>query len=162
MSTGGLFLIGLVMAVGLVGVIIPLIPGLLLVAGAALLWAILADGGGPWLVFAVMLGVLLAGTAAKYILPGRSLKQAGAPTSTLVLGAVGAVVGFFVIPVVGLLVGAVVGIYLGELRRLQDGGGARRSTVTTLKAIGIGLLLELFAGVVAVAIWFISVISGVG
>jgi len=161
LDVGTLVLIGLVMAIGLVGVIVPVIPGLLLVAAAGLGWAILADGAGPWIVFGVMAAVLAVGTVAKYVLPSRTLRQAGAPASTLVLGAVGGIVGFFVIPVIGLLVGAVAGIYLGEARRLSDSRAAGRSTLATLKAIGIGLLIELLAGVLAVAIWFVSVISGV-
>jgi uncharacterized protein YqgC (DUF456 family) len=161
LDVGTLVLIGLVMAIGLVGVIVPVIPGLLLVAAAGLGWAILAGGAGPWIVFGVMAAVLAVGTVAKYVLPSRTLRQAGAPASTLVLGAVGGIVGFFVIPVIGLLVGAVAGIYLGEARRLSDSRAAGRSTLATLKAIGIGLLIELLAGVLAVAIWFVSVISGV-
>lgn len=162
MDVGTLVLIGLVMAVGLVGVVIPVIPGLLLVAAAGLGWAIMAEGAGPWIVFGFMVVVLAVGTVAKYVLPSRTLRQAGAPISTLVLGAVGGIVGFFVIPVIGLLVGAVAGIYLGELRRLPGAREAGRSTLATVKAIGIGLLIELLAGVLAVAIWFVSVISGVG
>ncbi|MEJ7702972.1 MAG: DUF456 domain-containing protein [Geodermatophilaceae bacterium] len=120
MDVGTLVLIGLAMAVGLVGVVIPVIPGLLLVAVAGLGWAILAEGAGPWVVFGFMAVVLAVGTVAKYVLPSRTLRQAGAPASTLVLGALGGIVGFFVIPVIGLLVGAVAGIYLGELRRLYQ------------------------------------------
>lgn len=162
MDLGILVLIGLAMAIGLVGVVIPVIPGLLLVGLAGLGWAILADGAGPWIVFGLMVAVLLVGTIAKYVLPSRSLRQAGAPASTLVLGAVGGIVGFFAIPVIGLLVGAVAGIYLGELRRLKDSKAAGRSTLSTLRAIGIGLVIELLAGVLAVAVWFVAVISGVG
>jgi len=161
-DVGTLVLIGLAMAVGLVGVVIPVIPGLLLVAVAGLGWAILAEGAGPWVVFGFMAVVLAVGTVAKYVLPSRTLRQAGAPASTLVLGALGGIVGFFVIPVIGLLVGAVAGIYLGELRRLTSSRAAGRSTLATLRAIGIGLLIELLAGVIAVAIWFVSVLSGVG
>jgi len=162
MDLGTLVLIGLAMAVCLVGVVIPVIPGLLLVGAAGLGWAILAEGAGSWIVFGVMVAVLLVGTIAKYVLPSRTLRQAGAPASTLVLGAVGGIVGFFLIPILGLLVGAVAGIYLGEARRLRDSGAAGRSTLSTVKAIGIGLVIELLAGLLAVAIWFISVISGVG
>ncbi len=162
MDVGTLVLIGLAMAVGLVGVVIPVIPGLLLVAVAGLGWAILAEGAGPWVVFGFMAVVLAVGTVAKYVLPSRTLRQAGALASTLVLGALGGIVGFFVIPVIGLLVGAVAGIYLGELRRLTSSRAAGRSTLATLRAIGIGLLIELLAGVIAVAIWFVSVLSGVG
>lgn len=158
LDVGVLLLLGLGMAVGLVGVLVPAVPGLLLVAAVAVGWAVLEGGVGAWVVFAVMLVVLAAGTVAKYVLPGRSLREAGAPWSTLALGAVGAIVGFFIIPVVGLLVGGVAGVWLGELRRLRNGGAARRSTWATLKAIGIGILLELTAGIVAVLIWATAVL----
>ena len=54
----------------------------------------------------------------KYVVPGRRLKENGIPNSTLLLGGVLGVVGFFVIPVVGLLVGFVLGVYLAELNRV--------------------------------------------
>lgn len=151
-----MLLYGLAMVVGLLGVVIPGIPGLLLVAVVTGVWAYDQAEGSAWVVFGVVLVVLVLGTIAKYVLPRRSLKEAGAPRSTLLLGLVGAALGFFVIPVVGLLIGGVLGVYVGELRRLRDEGAARRSTISTAKAIGIGLLLELLAGVIAVAIWFVA------
>jgi uncharacterized protein YqgC (DUF456 family) len=147
-------LILLAMLVGLVGVVLPVLPGLLLIAVAGLAWA-WADGGGlaRWTVFAGMAVVLLAGTVAKYAVPARSARTSGAPRSTVLLGAVGAVVGFFVIPVVGLVVGGVGAIYLAELHRLGDGASAWRSTRAVLVGIGVGVLIELAAGLLAVLIW---------
>lgn len=162
MNLGLLLLFGMAMAIGLLGVLVPVLPGLLLIAAAGLGWAVLADGPGPWVVFGAMIVILAIGTVAKYVLPGRTLRQAGAPMSTLLLSVLGAVIGFFVIPVIGFLFGGVAGIFLGELRRLNDSRAAGRSTVTTLRAIGIGLAIEVLAGVLAVAIWFVAVIAGVG
>ncbi len=158
MDTGTLLVLALLMVVGLVGVVVPIIPGLLLIAGTAVAWAWLEDGATAWVVLAVMLVVLTVGTIAKYVLPGRSLKEAGAPRSTLMLGVLGAIIGFFAIPVVGLLVGGIAGVWLGELNRLNDSGAAWRSTWTTIKAIGLGMLLELAAGVIAVGIWAVSAV----
>jgi len=154
-----LLLYGVAMVVGLLGVLVPGIPGLLLVAGVAALWAYEDGSGSAWAVFGGVLVVLVLGTIAKYVLPSRTLRDAGAPRSTLLFGLLGAVVGFFVIPVVGLLIGAILGVYVGELRRLRDATAARRSTVATAKAIGIGLVLELVAGVLAVAIWFVAALA---
>lgn len=157
---GVLLLYGVAMVIGLLGVFLPGIPGLLLVAVVAAVWAYDTGGeAGSWIVFGVMLVVLGLGTIAKYVLPSRSLREAGAPRSTLLLGLLGAVVGFFVIPVVGLLIGAVLGVYVGELRRLHDGSAARRSTLATARAIGVGLVLELVAGVVAVVIWLVAALA---
>ncbi|MGI8699278.1 MAG: DUF456 domain-containing protein [Mycobacteriales bacterium] len=160
MEAGGLLLVALVMAVGVIGVLVPLLPGLLLVAGAALVWALAEQDSYAWVVFGVILAVLAVGTVAKYVLPARSLAAAGAPRSTLVVGALAAVVGFFVIPVIGLPVGGVLGVYAAELRRLGRNSAAWRSTRTTLRAVGFGVLIELAAGLVAVAIWALAVVVG--
>jgi hypothetical protein len=152
-------LVALGMAAGLAGVLVPVVPGLLLVWAAGLWWTI-ADGGGPvrWAVFAVLTALFLVGTVAKYVLPARSAAARGAPPSTLLAGAAGAVVGFFVIPVVGVLVGAVAGIYLAEYARLRDGARAWVSTRAALVAIGVGVLVELTAGLLMVATWLVGVL----
>lgn len=151
-------LVGLAMVAGLVGVFVPVIPGLLLIWAAGLWWTI-ADGGGAvrWTVLGVLTVLLVLGTVAKYVLPARSAAARGAPLSTLVAGAAGAVVGFFVIPVVGVLVGGVAGIYLAEYRRLHDGGRAWVSTRAALVAIGVGLLIELTAGALMIGAWLLGV-----
>jgi uncharacterized protein YqgC (DUF456 family) len=151
-------LVGLVMVAGLVGVLLPVLPGLLMIWAAGLWWAV-ADGGGAvrWTVLALLTALLVAGTVAKYVLPARSAAARGAPVGTLVVGALAAVVGFFVIPVVGALVGGVAGIYAAEYVRLRDGGAAWTSTRAALVAIGVGVLVELTAGIVMIAVWLLGV-----
>ena len=49
MSTGGIVLVALAIAVGIVGIIVPLLPGILLVYAAILVWAVVehnVDGMG--------------------------------------------------------------------------------------------------------------------
>lgn len=152
--------VALLMAIGLIGVIVPVMPGLLLVWAAGVWWTI-ADGGGAarWAVLAVMTALFVAGAAAKYVLPTRATAAAGAPLSTLLIGAVCAIVGFFVIPVVGLLIGGVVGIYLAELVRLGNAGLALASTRVALVAFGVGVLVELGAGVAMAVTWALGEIA---
>jgi uncharacterized protein YqgC (DUF456 family) len=151
-------LVGVVMVVGIVGIVLPVLPGLLVIWAAGLWWTI-ADGGGPvrWTVLAVLTALLAVGMVAKYVLPARSAAARGAPFSTLAIGAVGAVIGFFVIPIVGLIVGGVLGIYLAEYARLHAPGPAWDSTRAALVAIGIGLLIELTAGVLMFGVWLLGV-----
>jgi uncharacterized protein YqgC (DUF456 family) len=151
-------LVGLVMVAGIVGILLPVLPGLLLIWAAGLWWTI-ADGGGParWAVFGVMTVLLAVGTTAKYVLPARRAAARGAPFVTLVIGGIGAVIGFFVIPIVGLIVGFVLGIYLAEYVRLREVGRAWDSTRAALVAIGIGMLIELTAGLVMFAVWLTGV-----
>jgi uncharacterized protein len=151
-------LVGVVMVLGIVGILLPVLPGLLLIWAAGLWWTI-ADGGGAtrWTVLALLTALLLTGTVVKYVLPARSAAARGAPVSTLVIGALCGIVGFFVIPVVGLLIGGVLGIYLAEYVRLRDAGRAWTSTRAALVAIGIGLLIELTAGVLMFGVWLLGV-----
>jgi uncharacterized protein YqgC (DUF456 family) len=159
MSAGAELLVLLVMVVGLVGVVVPVLPGLALVWAAGLFWA-WADGGGVrWVVAALLTLLVVAGTVAKYALPARSASGAGAPRRTLLLGALGAVVGFFVIPVVGVVVGGVGAIYLTETARLGSSSAAWASTRAVLLAVGIGMLVELATGVLMVALWATAAVA---
>lgn len=148
-------LIGLAIAVGLVGIVVPILPGILLVAGAILVWAVLSGTTAAWMVFAVAMGFIVLGTIVKYVVPGRRLKTAGVPNSTLLSGAALAILGFFVIPVIGLLVGFVLGVYLAELRRL-DSSQAWPATVSALKAVGLSMLIEFTAATLAAVTWVVG------
>ena len=149
---------GIVIAVGVVGVLVPLVPGTGLVAVAILVWAIVVGTPLGW-VFAAVAGLLLAvGVAVKYAVPGRHLKAKGVPTRTLLVGAVLALVGFFVIPVVGLLVGFVLGVYLSELQRVGR-RSAWPATKAAVKAVGLSMLIELTAALAAAAVWFAGALS---
>jgi hypothetical protein len=159
-STETTVLVGLAMAVGVVGVVVPVLPGLALVWAAALVWALLADGSARWIVLAVATLLLLVGTVAKYALAGRSLRDSNAPRSTMLAGVLGAVVGFFVIPVLGLIVGAVAGVLLAERARLRDWRRAWTSTRGVLVAVGVGMLVELAAALGIVGAWAVGLAAG--
>jgi uncharacterized protein YqgC (DUF456 family) len=155
----GELLIALVMLVGIAGVVVPVLPGLVLVWAAGMVWVWL-DGAGPGrIVVGVLLTLLLVvATVVKYVLPARSASGAGAPRTTLLLGASGAILGLFLIPVVGVVVGGVGAVFLTELVRLQDARAAWRSTWAVLRAVGIGMLVELAAAVLMLGTWTVGVL----
>jgi hypothetical protein len=68
------------------------------------------------------------------------------------------IVGFFVIPVVGLVIGFVLGVYLAEHRRVGP-AAAWPSTREALRAVGVSILIELAAGVVAALAWVAGVVA---
>jgi len=146
-----------VIAVGLVGVLVPVLPGSLLVAAAILVWATELGGTTAWIVLAVALALLLLGTVVKYLVPGRRLQRAGVANSTLLAGAALGVVGFFVVPVVGLPLGFVLGIYVAQWRRLGH-ERAWPATVHAVEAVGLGILIELAFAILAAATWAIGVV----
>lgn len=147
-------LVGLAMLVGLVGVLIPILPGLPLIALAAFAWALLGEVGGVgWLVAVVVLGIGVVGLVVANTLPAKRSLESGVPPWVLGVAAVGVVVGFFVIPVVGALVGGPVALFLAEIARHRRLGPAWASTRQALVAIGIGIGVQLGAGVAMIAVW---------
>ena len=101
---------------------VPVLPGsLLILAAVAGLGAVADLPGTGWVVFALVAGLLVVGAVVKYAVPGRRLKAAGVPARTLLLGGLLGLVGFFVVPVVGLFLGFV----LGRLPRRGARVGAR-------------------------------------
>lgn len=145
---------GLIIVVGLFGIVVPVLPGTVLVLGGILIWASEAGTATGWTVFAVAAVILVVGEIVKYAVPGRRLKAA-VPTTTLLVGGAGAVVGFFVIPVVGVLVGFPLGVYVAERIRLGS-SGAWPSTKQALRAVGTSVLIELVAAVVATGVWVVG------
>ena len=150
-------IVAVLLLVGLAGIVVPVIPGLVVILGALLWWAIDLNTTTGWVIFAVAVGFLAVGTVVKYVIPGRQLKAAGVPRSTLMIGGLVGIVGFFVIPVVGLFIGFVLGVYVAERSRL-GAAAAGPATKQALKAVGLSMLIELAASLLAVATWIVGVV----
>ncbi|MEW2380795.1 DUF456 domain-containing protein [Micromonospora sp. NPDC047707] len=145
---------GLAILAGLAGVVVPGLPALPLCWGGVLVWAVFGGAGpGRWVVLALASVVTAGGAVVKYAWPGRNLKQSGVPTSSLLAGGLLGVVGFFVIPVVGLLLGFVAGVWGAERLRLGSNALAWPATVQALKAAGLSMLVEFLAGLTVAGLW---------
>jgi uncharacterized protein len=149
-------LVALAIAVGIVGIIVPVLPGTLLVLGAVLVWALDVSTSTGWVIFSLCTVLLAGGAVVKVLVPGRRLKASGVPNRTLAVGALLAFVGFFVVPVVGVLLGFVLGIYLAERARV-GGAAAWPSTRAALGAVGVSILIELVAAFLAAVTWAVGV-----
>lgn len=149
--SGTVIVCGLLVLVGIFGIVVPVVPGTILVALGIGIWASENGSTSAWVTFGVAAACLVVGAVVKYTVPGRRLK-ATVPTSTLVVGGLCAVAGFFVIPVVGALAGFPLGVYLAERVRV-GADGAWPSTKAALKALGVSILIELTAAVLAAGVW---------
>ncbi|MFN8077416.1 MAG: DUF456 domain-containing protein [Kineosporiaceae bacterium] len=149
MSDTGL-IVALLFVVGLVGVVVPVLPGLVLVWAGALLWALDRSDLPGWITLGLVTAAFAAGTVAKYLFPGRRLREDGVGRGTLAAGGLLGIVGFFVVPVVGLPLGFVLGIYLAEYARLRDQRRGLAATRAALRAVGWSILIELAAGFVMI------------
>ena len=150
-------LIAVLIAVGIAGIIVPVLPGTILVLAAILVWALEVGTATAWVVLALATTFLALGTVVKFLVPGRRLKASGVPNRTLLVGALLAFVGFFVVPVVGMFIGFVLGVYAAERARV-GAAAAWPSTKSALRAVGTSILIELVAAFLATATWVAGVV----
>jgi uncharacterized protein YqgC (DUF456 family) len=151
--------LGIAMLVGLVGTVVPIVPGLLLIAGAALVWGLVESSAIAWFVVGAIVAIGMVGIVLGATLPARRTSARGAPSWVVLAGAAGLVVGFFAIPVIGALIGFPVGILVAELVRLRDVAAAWRSTREALKDVGLGIAIQLTAAVAMIGVWAIAVLT---
>ncbi|NVM99562.1 DUF456 domain-containing protein [Arthrobacter sp. SDTb3-6] len=149
---------GLAILVGAAGVIIPVLPGSLLVAASLLAWAFAVGQPAGWVVFGVGAAFVAAGMLSGAVLTGRAMKARQIPGRSVVAGLVLGVVGFLVVPFVGLLLGFVLGLFLAELVRQKSVKPAVSSSVAALKATGLGMLAEFGFASLAAGTWAAGVL----
>lgn len=155
MSEGALIaLCAILLVVGTIGIVVPVLPGLLLVLGAVLLWAIGTGGTTAWIIFGIAAVVWVVGVVAQFLIPGRKLKTQGIGLGTLTLAVIAAIIGFFVFPVIGAFVGFVLAIYLVEMTRSRDSSAAWTRTKQALRAILHSMGIELITAF-AIAVLFV-------
>ena len=153
MPAWGELLVLIACLVGIVGTVVPVLPGSILVGGAILVWALVEGGATAWVTAILACAVLVVGHVLTILIPGRRMSAAGIPTRTLVAGGILGIVGFFLVPVVGLPLGFVLGVYLAERIRLREHAAAWPSTVEAMKGTGLSVLTGLLATMLATTIW---------
>lgn len=148
---------GLLIAVGVAGIVVPVLPGSILILLAFLGWAIGVSSGAGWWSFAFGALFALSGLSASAVLTGRKLKQRQIPNRSVLIGLAAGIAGMFFIPVVGLIVGFAAGLLLSEFARQRSFPAAASSSWAALKATGLGMLVELGLALAAGTAWIIGV-----
>ncbi|AVH55839.1 MULTISPECIES: DUF456 domain-containing protein [Streptomyces] len=160
MDVWELLLVGVVILLGLAGVLVPGVPGSWLVWAAVLWWALGDPQALSWGVLVGATAVLLLAQAIRWALPPRRLRDSGATPRMGVYAGAGALVGFFLLPVIGAIPGFVAGLFLHERLRLGGHGQAWAAVRTLMRAGGWSVLTELFACLLILGAWLGAVIWG--
>jgi uncharacterized protein YqgC (DUF456 family) len=144
-----LIIIGLIFAIaGMVGCILPIVPGPILSFAALLLlswiknWQVLSQ------TFLIVMGILTALlTILDYVAPALGAKKYGASRRGLWWSAIGMIIGIFFLPPWGMIIGAFIGALVGELASGKSGRNALRAGWGILigNVLGIGLKLAFTA-----------------
>ncbi len=143
-----------VMVLGLMGVVLPVLPGLFLIWAAAVFYGFMVGFGTVgWSVVGLLTILAVAGLIKSVVIPRRAAAQSGA-SGWAQLGAVaGGVVGFFVIPVFGLVIGALAGLLAVEYMLKGDWNEALVAVRGTAKGFGISVVIDLIIGIIMIAAW---------
>ncbi len=139
--------------VGIAGTVVPILPGPFLVAGAVALWGIVTGGTWGWGIAAFAVILVALATGLKYLIPARWMRDGGVPSIVLIVGGLAGIVGFFVIPIVGLILGFIGGVFVAELFRVKSVDKAWPTTWTAMKAAGLGMLIDLASVLLVSAAW---------
>lgn len=153
----GIVLVAVAIAIGLAGIIVPILPGGLLVFGAIAVWAIIERTTVSWVTLGIVTALFVTAEVIKYAWPVKRMRQADVRKWSLVAGGVLGVIGFFVVPVLGLLLGFVLGVFLAELAVRHDSTRAWVSTVHALKGVALSVGVELTGALAATVIWICAV-----
>ncbi|MFI8891234.1 DUF456 domain-containing protein [Streptomyces paradoxus] len=160
MGVWDLLLVGLVILLGLCGVLLPTMPGSLLVWAAVMWWALKDPQPVAWWVLVGATVLMLVSQAVRWALPPRRLRMNGTTRRMLACAGAGSLLGFVLVPVLGAIPGFLAGVYLFERVRLGRHADAVAALRTVMRAGGSGILTELFTCQLIAAAWVGAVFWG--
>ena len=143
-----------VMLFGLLSLIIPLMPGLVIIWIPILIYGII-DGFslGSGIIFAVITVLMITGNLLDNVLMGTGARQQGAPWSNIIWALVGGLVAtLFLTPLGGILTTFAV-LYLLEYLREKDAKKAWESTKSMAMGFGWAVLARMGIGFVMILLW---------
>jgi uncharacterized protein YqgC (DUF456 family) len=146
-----------VMLFGLFGSIIPILPGLVIIWVASLGYGIFVgfDTLG-WIMFAVISVLMVLGELAEHVLMGTLAHKEGAPWWVVLIVLVVAIVGNFVLPILGGILAGLMALFGMEWLRLKDAKKAMVSTRGLLVGYAWGFAARFTAGLMMISSWCIG------
>lgn len=145
-----------VMLFGLLGLIIPILPGLVIIWVAGLVYGIV--DGFTWqngLVFAGMTVLMLVGSFIDNFIMGAAARKQGASWVAIAIALVLGILGSLVLPPFGGLVAALLGLFGYEFYRLKDWRKALESTKSMALGCGWASIIRAAMGALMIGLWII-------
>jgi uncharacterized protein YqgC (DUF456 family) len=149
------------MLVGLVGLAVPVFPGILVMWLAALGYG-LVSGFSPLGIglFIVLTLAMIAGEIVDNLLIGAGARQGGAAWRSIIVGALAGLGGTLLLPPLGGLVAAPLAVLLLEYRRGRDWQRAWRATRGLALGWGLSFLVRFGIGLGMIGLWLAWAIWG--
>jgi len=150
-----------VLLVGLVGLIVPVFPGLVVMWLGALVYAIFQSAAGKmtgwdWFLFALITVLMIIGNIADNIIIASKMRDKYVPWSSILWAfAAGIVASLFFTPIIGL-VAAPAGLFVAETSRLKDRKAAMESTKAYMIGWGWAFGARFMIGLAMTGLWMLS------
>ena len=149
-----------ILLVGLVGLIVPVFPGLTVMWLATLVYAIIQASRGlmtgwEWFAFAIITLLMIGGNIVDNLIIARKMRDQYIPWSSILIAfAAGIVASLFFTPIIGLAA-APLGLFLAELRRLKERDAAIASTKAYMIGWGWAFGARFIIGLFITGIWML-------
>ena len=149
-----------ILLVGLVGLIVPVFPGLTVMWLATLVYAIIQASRGlmtgwEWFAFAIITLLMIGGNIVDNLIIARKMRDQYIPWSSILIAfAAGIVASLFFTPIIGLAA-APLGLFLAELRRLKERDAAIASTKAYMIGGGWAFGARFIIGLFITGIWML-------
>ncbi len=144
------------MLIGLLGTVLPALPGVVLVLAGVIVGAWIDDFAKVPVWVVVLIGVLAAiAWVTDYVATMLGAKKAGASTLALIGAAVGTILGIFM-GLIGVLFMPLIGAALGQYLSERNSGKAAKVGIATWLGLLVGTVVKLAIVFVMLGVFWVS------
>jgi uncharacterized protein YqgC (DUF456 family) len=150
----------IVLAMGLLGLVIPVFPGLTVMWLGTLVYALVRATsnnmtGAGWLIFSIITLLMIGGNVIDNIIIAKHVREKQVPWSSILFAfAAGLITSIFFTPLVGIIASPV-GLYLAELRRVRDRDVALANTKAWMTGWGWSFAARFGIGILMIMLWLV-------
>ncbi|MGJ8634510.1 MAG: DUF456 domain-containing protein [Luteolibacter sp.] len=160
LQDGGMWVVTvLLMVVGLVGCVVPVLPGHLIILAGAVCYRLMAGEGGGigWVCFVVLVGLMVVSQTFEIVSGSLGAKWFGGSKWGAVGALAGGIVGLFFLPF-GLLLGPLIGAFgFEKMFAKKKTRESVNSGVGSVVGILAGMGFKIVVGVLMIAWFFVDV-----
>jgi uncharacterized protein len=146
--------------IGLLGLIVPVFPGLVVMWLGTLVYALIQGAAGrmtgwDWFLFGWITVLMVVGSVADNLIIARKMRDQYIPWSSILWAfAAGIIASFFLTPLGGLIA-APLGLFLAEMNRLKDRSAAIASTKAYMIGWGWAFGARFIIGLMMIGSWML-------
>ena len=144
--------------IGLLGLIVPVFPGLVIMWLGALVYALIQGAAGnmtgwDWFLFGLITVLMIVGSVADNLIIAYKMRDKYIPWSSILWAFAGGIVASIFLTPIGGLIAAPVVLYLAEMNRLKDRDAALASTKAYMIGWGWAFGVRFIIGLMIIGSW---------